>query len=203
MTHIYLIRHAAYREDAHPEDAEAMILTEAGVLQAERLRDRLLRTREIRPDILLSSSERRAVATTRILAAAFTVPITLDPAVVEWRSEDGSLSTEEFMARWHATPRERKPFLRWVEGCENWVEFSARVHTALDRLLHAHAGATIVVVTHGGVIQAAFEYFGGFGQATRSRMTLETQHTSITHWYTTDDEARWILERQNDHAHLT
>ena len=98
--------------------------------------------------------------------------------------------------------RNTKALLPWIEGYENWVEFSARVQTALNRIVQHHAGKTIVVLTHGGVIQASFEYFFGYGLATLQRASLSIKNTSITHWLLPETSSRWVLERFNDYAHL-
>jgi 2,3-bisphosphoglycerate-dependent phosphoglycerate mutase len=202
MTHLYLIRHADYIYAQAEGRYRDLGLSAEGIKQAERLRERLARTGEIAPDVFISSSERGARETAQILAPVFHRPITLDAAVEEWRSEDGSLSTEEFMQRWSQVPAAQKPFFRWIEGYENWVEFSARAQAALDRILHENAGQTILLLSHGGVIQAAFEYFFGFGLASGLRAGIEVRNTAISHWFKPPDGDKWILERHNDCQHL-
>ena len=62
MTHLYLIRHADYIYGEHDGRNRDLGLSPEGHAQAERLRERLARTREIRPDVFISSTERRAQA---------------------------------------------------------------------------------------------------------------------------------------------
>lgn len=202
MTHLYLIRHADYvyvEQDGRKCD---LGLSPEGVMQAERLRDRLARNGEIKPDVFIASTERGAQETAQILAPVLALPIISDANVEEWRSEDGRFSTEEFMEPWRALPDAQKPFYRWIDGYENWVEFSARAQIALNRIVLEHEGKTILVLTHGGVIQASFEYFFGYGLATQQRATLSMKNTSITHWMLPEGTRRWVLERFNDRHHL-
>ena len=85
QTQLYFIRHgdATY----HVDDA-APALTPLGVVQAERLRDRLAATREIQADVLIASTMRRAIVTAEIIQPALDLPIQLDSDVEEIRSGD-------------------------------------------------------------------------------------------------------------------
>lgn len=203
MTHIYLIRHGDSLDGLEDGKHRDLGLSSEGIRQSERLRDRLVSTGEIKPEVFISSPERRAHETAQILAPALGQPILLDADVEEWRSDDGSLSSEEFMGRWEQVPNSQRLFHHWVEGGESWVEFSARVQTALNRILREHSGKTILLLTHGGDIQVAFFYFFGFGLANFRRSSMVVNKTSITHWLQQEEEDRWILERFNDYQHLS
>lgn len=203
MTHLYLIRHGE-NIDGQLENGKYgdLGLSPEGIRQSERLRDRLAQSGEIKADVLISSPERRAHETAKIIAPALNQPILLADDVVEWRGDDGTLSPEEFMARWDAVPKAQKPFFRWQEGFENRMEFTLRVHLAINRITQEHAGKTIVVVSHGAFIQVTFMVFFGYGEASLDRATPEIRRTSITHWYTSESDPRWTLERSNDCHHL-
>lgn len=204
MTHLYLIRHADYIYDLvdgkYPKRDQG--LSSDGIKQAESLRERLAKTGELKPDVFVSSPERGAYETAKILSPILGQPIVLDKEVEEWRSEDGSLSQEEFMERWRQVPDTQKAYYRWIEGYENRLEFSLRVHLALNRILQEHEGKIIVVLTHGAFIQTSFNFFFGYGEASLSRATPEINKTSITHWYKLENQHRWVLERSNDYHHL-
>jgi 2,3-bisphosphoglycerate-dependent phosphoglycerate mutase len=204
MTHLYLIRHADYLYDLvdgqYPRCDQG--LTPTGIQQAERLRDRLASSGEIKPDVLIASTERGATETAQMIAPALNMLITPDPEVVEWRSEDGSLSDEEFMRQWDALTPEQKPYHRWVDGCETMLEFSIRVYKALQRILTEHEGKTILIVTHGAFIQTSFAHFFGYSMAVPQRAGADINRTSITHWYKPAGALSWRLERSNDCHHL-
>jgi 2,3-bisphosphoglycerate-dependent phosphoglycerate mutase len=202
MTHLYLIRHADSIEGLEDGKYRDLGLSPEGVTQAERLRDRLGNSGEIKPDIFICSTERRARETADILVPVLGLPITFDAEFVEWRGDDGTLSPEEFMARWQEVPKAEKAYYRWMEGYENRREFALRVHLALFRILKEHAGKTILVVTHGAFIQMTFGYFFGFGEANIDYAIPEIRRTSITHWFRGEDQQHWTLERSNDCHHL-
>ncbi|HEU5318809.1 MAG TPA: histidine phosphatase family protein [Chloroflexota bacterium] len=82
MTQLYFIRHG---EATYSPDDNAAALTPLGVAQCERLRDRLAATREIRPDVVIASTMRRAAVTAEIVAPAFGLPIVYDDGVEEIR----------------------------------------------------------------------------------------------------------------------
>jgi 2,3-bisphosphoglycerate-dependent phosphoglycerate mutase len=203
MTHLYLIRHADSLEGLKDDGKYGDLgLSPEGVAQAERLRDRLVRTGELKPDVFIVSTMRRAHETATMVAPALGQPITLDADVEEWRGDDGSLSPDEFMQRWQQVAPSQKAYFRWMEGYENRLEFSLRVHLALNRILGEHAGKTIVVLSHGAFIQVSFNFFFGYGEASLERAAPEIRRTSITHWYKPSDSERWTLERSNDYHHL-
>jgi probable phosphoglycerate mutase len=206
MTDLYLIRHADYTFGLKDGKYLDLGLSPLGVAQAERLRDRLATTGEIKADVLIASTMPRASQTAEILAPALGLPIVLDAEVEEWRNEDGSLSEEEFLERVKTTPADQMPFFRWVPGCENWLEFSIRADTAFNRIVQKHAGKTIVLVCHGNIIEAALAFFMGLSGAPLLRLNVDAGHTSITHWQKTPPLpgflSDWLLERYNDQSHL-
>jgi probable phosphoglycerate mutase len=202
LTHLYLIRHGDSVDGKVDGKIRDMGLSPEGITQSERLRNRLAATGEIKPDIFISSPERRAHETATIIAPALNQPITLDADFEEWRSDDGSIEPDEFMRRWQAVPQVQKGFYRWIEGYESRIEFALRVNLALNRVLQAHEGKTIAIVTHGAFIQCSFLYFFGGGEASFDRAVTEIRRTSITHWYKLADQDRWTLERLNDYHHL-
>lgn len=200
MTSVYLIRHADYDELVDGKAAENPGLSPNGVRQAELLRDRLARTGEIKADALITSPARRAHETAQALAPVLGAPVVLDTDLEEWRCDRGALSHEEFNARWQRVTDAQRPFFQWVEGGESFVEFTARVQLALNRIWQAHVGKTIVLVTHGGFIQASFAYFFNLSATTIPGILAE--NTAMTHWSRPTDANRWTLQGHNDHAHL-
>jgi probable phosphoglycerate mutase len=204
MTHLYLVRHGDYVKEQQGKLIDGHLLPK-GVQQAERLRDRLLKSEDIKIDALISSTMKRARHTAEIIAPALGLPIIFDEDVEEWRNEDGSLTEEEFIALWRDVPAEDRPFFRWVNGCENWMEFIVRTTSALHRIIHEHDGKHIMIICHGGIIEASFVYFFEMSTANLRRTTVDAHHTSITHWHKAHFEsfpAIWLLERYNDTGHL-
>jgi probable phosphoglycerate mutase len=112
MTHLYLILHGDFAFGLKDGRYRDQGLTPLGVRQAERLRDRLATSGEIKADVLIASPLPRARQMAEILAPALGLPVVLDAEVEEWRNEDGSLSNEVFLERVMATPSEQMPFVR-------------------------------------------------------------------------------------------
>jgi 2,3-bisphosphoglycerate-dependent phosphoglycerate mutase len=204
MTSVYLIRHGDYIDDQVNGHGPKMDLglSPDGRNQAEALKERLNASRELRSDVFLSSTERRALETAEVIAGILGQPVTRDKDLEEWRSDDGTVDPAEFMAQWKSLTERQRPFHRFVAGCETGIEFSTRVHTALHRIVTQHAGKTVVLMTHGGFIQVAFQFFFGYGDATFRRAYPAAGHTSITHWRKESSTERWVLESSNDRHHL-
>jgi 2,3-bisphosphoglycerate-dependent phosphoglycerate mutase len=207
MTTVYLIRHGDHRDGPEREGGPLrdLGLTAEGRAQAHRLRERFAAHKQLAADVLLSSTERRALETAEIVAPALGLPVTPDRDLEEWRSDDGTIPVEEFMAQWKRLSERQRPFHRFQPSSETGIEFTTRVHSALHRLTSEHEGRRIALVTHGGVIQAAFQYFFGYGDAAFRRAYPAAGHTSITGWRREappGGNERWVLEFSNDRAHL-
>jgi 2,3-bisphosphoglycerate-dependent phosphoglycerate mutase len=208
VTQLYLIRHGQAYCNVRPFGLIAGMrgdagLTPLGRAQAERLRDRLTATGEIEADVLISSTLPRARQTAEIIAPAFALPIELDGDVQEQRVGDlDGLPWEDVKDQLPNVWEE--PFKPFGPGGENWGQFNLRVGTALNRILHAHEGKTIVVVCHGGVIDASFLVFFGMNTLTPAAAAFYTRNTSITLWERREIEGytlRWRLARYNDDLH--
>ena len=96
MTHLYLIRHGQHIGSVKHIIGDTE-LSPLGIQQAERLRDRLAATGEIKADVLIASTFKRARQTAEIIAPAFGLPIIFDDEVQEWRDgEAEGMTLDEF-----------------------------------------------------------------------------------------------------------
>ncbi len=205
MTDLYLIRHGeALGAVLHIIGDTA--LSPLGILQAERLRDRLAATGEIAADVLISSTFKRARQTAEIIAPAFELPIVFDDEVQELR--DGAaegMQVDEYRAKYGEVNFRETPFRQVAPAGENWGQFALRVSTALDRIVQENEGKTTVIVCHGGVIGISFLYFLGMGSLLYPQAGFDTHNTSITHWARrsfSGRPGRWRLKCYNDDMHL-
>jgi probable phosphoglycerate mutase len=172
-------------------------LSELGRRQAEALRRRLAETGDPVPDVVISSAYPRALETARIIADPVEVDADFgehDPGPVC----DG-LTFEDFVERFGMPDWESDPHAVTFPEGESIAAFHLRVGNALHRTVARHEGRTVMVVCHGGVIDAIVRTAlrtpptGGF--------ELHTLNTSITELIRVRP-GRWRLQRYNDAAHL-
>jgi probable phosphoglycerate mutase len=179
-------------------------LSDHGRLQAERLRDRLVRSGELRgATAFYASLMRRSHETAEIIAPGVgdgSLEIGQDCGLCEqhpgdadgilWADYDrqfGSIATLE------ASDRSQTA----APGSESVDMMVKRVGEALDRLADEHPGETIVVACHGGVVGCSFEALAGIQM---NALVRYTENTAITEWLHNDNG--WSLVRFNDAAHL-
>ena len=207
MTHLYLIRHG----EATTQMGESLHdygLTPIGVRQVERLRDRLAATGEIAPDVFIASTLPRARQTAQIIAPAFKeMPILFDDEVQELHpGEAENMTVAEFREKFGGYTLDQNPFHPVSPGGETWGQFILRAGSALHRIINEHDGKNIVVVCHGGIIDAAFIYFLGMDTLRLPEVRFDTRNASITYWNKTapfeNRKARWRLVRYNDDMHV-
>lgn len=212
MTHLYLIRHGQAHSNVNPMGTPTagvkgdLGLTPHGRLQAERLCDRLRTTGEIQPDALLASTMPRARQTAEIVAPAFALPLIFDAELHERRpGEADGMPYAEALARYGDSDVREDPFRPFSPGGESWADFTLRVGRMFDRVTREYAGKTVVLFTHGGVIDTAFLIFFGMPTMRPPEFRLFTLNTSITHWERDPDRhgvARWRLVSYNDDLHV-
>ena len=73
----------------------------------------------------------------------------------------------------------------------------ARVGETLQAISDEHAGETVVVACHGGVVGCSFEALAGIPLGT---LVDFVDNTAITEWLA--DGERWRLVRYNDATHI-
>lgn len=204
MTNLYLIRHGEM-EPMQDVVGDAG-LSALGKIQAERLRDRLAATGEIKADILITSTFPRARQTAEIIAPALHLTPILDDDLQEQRpGEVIGLPRAEARSRYPEVDYEETPFRALAPGAENWGQFMLRVGTTLNRITTEYEGKTIVLVCHGGVIDGSFFYFFHMSTLSVPPVRMHIFNTSITHWRRFTPEGknpRWHLVKHNDTLHL-
>jgi probable phosphoglycerate mutase len=206
MTRIVLIRHGqalAFTEQVVAGHG-CKGLSDHGRDQAASLRERLLRTGELRnATAFYASLMRRAHETAEIIASGVgdgTLEIRQDCGLCEQHpgEADGILWTE-FDQRYGALDsihREDRSHVA-APGSESVDMMVERVGAALDRLANEHPDETIVVACHGGVVGCSFEALAGVRLGALVRFT---ENTAITEWH--HSSFGWELIRYNDAAHL-
>lgn len=201
-TEVLLVRHGE-SEPARPERSFPLVdgqgdpgLAPEGREQAERVG---LRLATERIDAIYVSSLRRTSQTAAPLAARLGLTPVVEPELreVHLGEWEGGLF-RRMVAEGHPLAKRMSAEERWdvLPGAEPAAAFSDRVRKALGRLATAHPDQRVVVVTHGGVIAEALAAATG----SRPFAFLGADNASVSHLVLTD--ARWILRRFNDTAHL-
>lgn len=203
---LYLIRHGRSDFDSAEMSATARgdqwdpPLSEEGRRQARSLAVRL-RVMELDPVAVYCSPLRRTRETVAPYADAAGVDVVFDDDLIEahiggWEG----LPFEEIVASdADLVHRIRNQQAIWsrAPGGESERDFRARVVTALDSILANHPEGDVVVVAHGGVINA----FCGEVLGLPSAMFFLPENTSINS-VVLDGERRTV-RFLNDIAHLT
>ena len=176
-------------------------LSELGVKQSERLRDRLIRTGEIDATALYSSGYPRARETADVIAAVWGLPIEIEPAFGEHDPgpDCDGLTFQEFIDRYGMPDWEANPHAVMFPGGETIAEFQHRVGAAFSAAVDRHRGGVIVIACHGGVVDAVFRQL--LGLPGTGGFELHTANTSLTEFVHTRP-GRWRLARYDDAAHL-
>ncbi len=177
-------------------------LSPVGRKQAEALAARLARTGEIAAELLVASNFARAIETAEILAPALgDLPVIVDAEMGEHDPgpDFDGMAFEAYLEQHGFPDWENDPFGVSFAGGETLAEFHHRIGRGLHRLVEDNEGRTVVVVCHGGVVDATFRTL------LRLPMTgafeLRTTNTSLTE-LTRVRAGRWQLARYNDAAHL-
>ena len=113
--------------------------------------------------------------------------------------EGDGLPWPEFTRVYGRPPWDTDPSIPLSPGSESWAGFVERASAGLQAVADEHPGQQVVVVCHGGVIEASFAVWGLATAGPGWR--LKPENTGLTIW-STDDAGSWRLERYNDCAHL-
>ena len=208
-TNLYLIRHGEAYSNLEAEVGGMQGdrgLTERGIAQAEALAQRL-ENGEIAADVLYASTLPRARMTAELVAQALKLPISWDDELHELRpGEADGMRIEDARTRFEGFRQFlADTFTPIAPGGESWGSFQMRASAALERIVQRHPGQTIVVVSHGGVIEVSFMYLLQLPPQARMRASFHVSNTAITHWRhvtTRAGRAEWHLAAHNDHRHL-
>ena len=179
-------------------------LSDDGRRQVAKLRDRLARTGELATaNRLYASTLPRAIETAEILNEALQLELETDERVCELHpGEADNMTFADYSTSYFAEGSAKwrdDPSVPTAPGGESWTGFMTRVVDALHELTDRHAGETIVVACHGGVIDTSMlQLLGMGGGYVPSRFV--TENASMTEWTRRND--RWRLVRYNDAAHL-
>ena len=176
-------------------------LSDLGRQQAARLRDRLETTGELTPAVLISSTFRRAIETAELIAPAIREQIEVDAGFGEHDPgpEIDGMTFVEFVDRYGQPDWNGDPHVEVFPGGETMAQFHLRVGEAISNTVRTHAGHTVVVSCHGGVVDAAFRHL--LRTAPTGAFELQTRNTSITE-FRQAPTGGWRLVRYNDAGHL-
>jgi probable phosphoglycerate mutase len=157
---LLLIRHGetAWNAEHRIQGLLDIPLSRTGIWQAARLAQRLAGETI---DAIYASDLARAWLTAQPLAQRFGLQTVVEPRVRERNFGTFQGHTlEEVEQRWpdqFRAWRERDPAWAMPEG-ESGRQFIERVLAALHEIAHRHAGRTVAIVTHGGVLDVAYRH---------------------------------------------
>ncbi|MBN2303928.1 MAG: histidine phosphatase family protein [Anaerolineae bacterium] len=215
--HLFLVRHGqsyVNLEDWAGGHVDAG-LTPLGQQQAERLAVWMARTVQI--TALYTSTMKRAQETAAYLARAAGIAAQSDDRLREFghcyadgRAVPSEAAPIEYAEFWGT----ERPYTRIKADGESWLLFRLRIGTFLDDVIARHAnrpaddgpaegpGDAVVVVCHGGVIDAVFDYM--FNVGPHRRVEVLTHNTGITHFEYCPDRGResWRLHAHGLPLHL-
>ncbi|MEZ5248054.1 MAG: histidine phosphatase family protein [Ilumatobacteraceae bacterium] len=175
-------------------------LSPLGVRQSEALRDRWTAAPEFTPDLVIASEFRELARPPRSCPVR-SMPRTSSPSPASTSTTPGGcdgMSMADFVDRYGTGSWEEDPFGVTFRG-ETIAAFHFRVGSTVRRITDEHAGATIVVFCHGGVIDSVLRL--ALRAAPTGVFNINTLNTSITELELVKPH-HWALRRYGGTAHL-
>ncbi len=207
--HLHLIRHGQSYVNL-PDWAKGNLdepLTELGRKQAAALAA-FLPARLPQVDKIYASTMQRAQETAEAVAHAYDLPICFDDRLREIGNnqiDHTAFSREtlpnQYSEQW-ASVRPFAPSMADGNNVESLMHFRTRVGNFIEDIGDKHRGETILVVCHGGVIEACFQHVFNIGPFQRCEVWMS--NTGVTHFQLVqhNDRERWRLHGHNRTDHL-
>lgn len=128
--------------------------------------------------LLFSSTEERARQTADIISQEIRLPVSFSDKLVErnWGIYEGRPWDEVHRLLKGMTVNQRYNYL--PPGGESWRQMAERAGGFLAEICKRNDGATIVAITHGGVIRAMIPYLSGLPREESFKYNLK--HLSFT-----------------------
>lgn len=159
-TQLLVVRHGqtqwnvAHRIQGHLDST----LTVAGFAQARAVAEKLV-TDSWRPQAIVSSDLGRAMDTARATAARLNLAIEQDSRLRERHLgvfqnctfDEATAAYPEYFAKYKDRVAE---FV--IPGGESLLDLRARVHAAIEDIAARYVGASVMIVTHGGVLDQIY-----------------------------------------------
>lgn len=200
MTELILIRHGEtdWNRELRFQGQVDVPLNATGHEQARRLAQRLMAER-LAVDHLVCSDLVRTRQTAQPALTALLPQLSLD-ALTDPRLREQHFGVVDGMRVDDIKARHAAAWAQWLRfdadggmpGGETARQFHARVMDALRGLAHQHAGETVIVVTHGGVLDMVWRTARGLGlggprqsdipNAGLNRVRLRGDAIDIVHW---------------------
>ncbi|MBN1679891.1 MAG: histidine phosphatase family protein [Anaerolineae bacterium] len=207
--HLLLIRHGEsyVNLDDWTEGFVDVGLTPLGKRQAQSLGQWM--ANNIHIDALYTSTMARALETTAYLSAATGITAFPDNRLREYGNcyGDGAPVPADMMpVDYHGYWGTAEPYRRLGPEGESWMLFRVRVAAFIEDMVSLYGNSTygrsVVVVCHGGVIDAAFDHV--FNVGPHRRVEIWTHNTGIVHWEYCPDSNReaWRLHSHGLVHHL-
>jgi probable phosphoglycerate mutase len=199
-TTLVFLRHGetAWNAEGRIQGHIDIALNPLGIAQAEAVGKRLARERF---DAIYSSDLARAFHTARPAVPDPDRTIIKDRRLRErhlgvLQGLTGEQAMADQLAAWKAF-KSRDPDVE-LAGGESLGEFSRRVVGFVEDVLDKHAGRRVLVVTHGGVLDAAYRHAAGMPlSATRDFPIYNASVNVLSH-----DGGCWKIESWGDVSHL-
>jgi probable phosphoglycerate mutase len=200
MTTFLLLRHGetVWNRARRLQGWQDSPLSDAGRAQAAALAARLA---DERVDLLVASDLGRTRETAAPIASRLAREVVLDAGLRErcYGELEGLTWAEIERDRpaVHARIAARDADYV-VPGGESAVQFRDRVVAALERLAHAHRGASIAVVTHGGVLGVVYRWAQGIPLELPRTFAIPNGGVNRVRI----ERRRWSIEAWAETAHL-
>ena len=199
-TRLIIVRHAEaegnYKRLFHGwSDGE---ITEKGHIQAARAAERL---KDIKMDVLYSSSLKRTMQTAGYISKVKNLPIIRTDKLKEinggdWEGEPWDVLPQKWPEAYHTW--ENTPHLHSMPNGETMEEFQKRLIEEVKYIINANPGKHICIVTHGTAIKALLCYFNNYDLEEMFNIKW-CDNTAITIVDYEDNKFNLILEGDSSH----
>lgn len=201
LTRICLVRHGetAWNAERRLQGHTDIPLNDTGLAQARATAESLSSQRF---DAAYSSDLTRARQTAAAIAERCGLAPTLDARLRERHyGSFQALTYDEARARFpedYHRFETRDPDFRFPQGGESLLEFAGRIGTTLEGIARSHPGGTVLIVTHGGVLDIVHRLATGKPLGAPRDFTIPN---AALNWIGWRDEA-WSLIAWAEQAHL-
>lgn len=191
MTELCLVRHGEtlWNREARLQGSKDIPLSDIGIQQVKMAAERLSKEAW---DLIYSSDLSRAKNTAEHLNEQLKIPHYLEPGLRErnYGMLEG-MTRDEIDARYPGLLSHTSEST--VEGLESYEALSQRVKETVEAIARSHHGKRILIVTHGGTINAFLHAISG----SRAERIGNTAITRVLY-----DNSNWIVNCVNDYSHL-